>query len=80
MNSNEDKVRSIISKVLKLRKEVINLEDDLVQKYNMDSMQRVEIVIELENTFDIVISDEASVELRTVQQIIEFLNQVVEQK
>ena len=80
MSNYEDKVKSIISKVIKVKKEAIALSDDLVQKYSMDSMQRVEIVIELEKEFDVVISDEVAAALRTLQQILDLLQQTISQK
>ena len=80
MNNYEEKVKSIISKIAKVKKESIKLEDDLVQKYNMDSMQRVEVVIELEKEFDVSISDEVALTLRTVKKIVDLLEQTVNQK
>lgn len=80
MTNHEEKVRTVISKVLKVDRQSIDFDDDLVKKFNMDSMQRVEIVIELENQFDITISDDSAVLLRSLSQILEFLNQVTTQK
>ncbi|MGI0060238.1 MAG: acyl carrier protein [Nitrosotalea sp.] len=80
MNNYEEKVKSIISKVIKVKKESIKLEDDLVKKYNMDSMQRVEVVIELEKEFDVSISDEVALTLCTVKIMLNFLEQTVNQK
>jgi acyl carrier protein len=77
MITNEDKVKNIISKILKVKKESIFLEDDLQGKFNMDSMQRVEIIIELEKTFDAIISDEIAATLRTPQQILRLLEETI---
>lgn len=80
MENREATVRKIISNVIKVKPDVINPDDDLVDKFSMDSMQRVEIVIELEKAFDVSISDDVAVTLRSVKKILDHLEKEVAPK
>ena len=73
MDNQEDRVKTIISRVIKVNTQTLNLDDDLIEKHGMDSMQRVEIVIELEKAFNISIPDNIALTLRTVKKILKFL-------
>ncbi len=73
MENNGTAVRKIVSKIIKKDPSQIDLNDDLIEKYGMDSMQRVEIVIELEKQFNIEISDEVSIKLRTLKNILDLV-------
>ena len=73
MENREATVKKIISNVIKVKPDAIDPGDDLVDKFSMDSMQRVEIVIELEKAFDVSISDDVAVTLRSVKKILDLL-------
>ena len=73
MIKSEMTIRSIISKILKTDPTTMGYADDLVERFGMDSMQRVEIVIELEKAFDVNISDEVAVSLRSLEKILALL-------
>ena len=53
--------------------EVTNLEEDL----NMDSLDAVEVVMALEDAFDITIPDEDSEKFRTIGDIVAYIEQNV---
>ena len=53
--------------------EVTNLEEDL----NMDSLDAVEVVMALEDAFDITIPDEDAEKFRTIGDIVAYIEQNV---
>ena len=70
----EDKVKEIVSNISKVLAQKLGMDDDLIEKYGIDSLKKVEIIIELEKAYDITIDDETALKLRTISQIIEFIN------
>ena len=53
--------------------EVTNLEEDL----NMDSLDAVEVVMALEDAFDVTIPDEDAEKFRTIGDIVAYIEQNV---
>lgn len=80
MDQNEIKVKTIISKIIKIPVDRLANADDLVEKHGMDSLARVEIVTELEKAFDINIDDKAAMELRSVNKCLEFIKEALLKK
>lgn len=66
-------IRSIVSKVIKVDEDLLSAEDDLIDKHGMDSMQRVEIIIEMEKKFDVVIPDDVGTHFRTIKMMAEYV-------
>lgn len=66
-------IKTLASQIMKIKPENIKDDEDLVEKHGMDSMLRVELMIELEKEYDIEIPDDKSIELRTVSKIAEFV-------
>jgi len=53
----KEKIKTIVSKIIKVAPSQFAADDDLIEKHGMDSLARVEIVTELEKEFDILIDD-----------------------
>lgn len=66
MSDIESKLRTVVSSVVKIPAKDLQPDDDLIGKYNVDSMQRIEIVISLEKEFGIGIPDDEASTLRTL--------------
>jgi len=71
---------SIHSKVFHIVKEQINvgnvsMTSDLVDEHNADSLDMVEIIINVEQEFDVHIPDEVVETLRTVGDIVVYVDQ-----
>ena len=71
---------SIHSKVFGIVKEQINvgnvsMASDLVDEHNADSLDMVEIIINVEQEFDVHIPDEVVETLRTVGDIVVYVDQ-----
>jgi len=71
MDPVESKVKGIISKIIKIPVERLANDADLVEKYGMDSLSRVEVLAELEREFDIMIDDSVAMEMRNVEKCFE---------
>ena len=68
-----EKVRKIIAEQLNVDTDDITLDTDLMKDLEADSLDAVEIIMELEDTFDIEIPDEKAEEFKTVASIVEFI-------
>lgn len=70
-SSVEDRVKQIIIEQTGVKPEEITLQSHLVNDLGLDSLDSVELVMALEEEFDIEIEDETAEKLVTVQQVVE---------
>lgn len=70
----EKKVKDIIANVLGIAPEEINMNADWYYDLGGDSLAHVEAVIEMENEFDISITDEQSEKLRKVSDFVDIVS------
>ncbi|MCH2177802.1 MAG: acyl carrier protein [Mariniblastus sp.] len=70
MSSVEEKVIDIVAEQLGVDKEKIKPESNFVNDLGADSLDTVELVMELEEEFDISIPDEAAEKIQTVGEAI----------
>ncbi len=68
-----EKVMDIIAKQLDLDADIITMESKLVEDLKADSLDVVELIMDLEQEFDIEIPDEELPKVRTVGDIVEYL-------
>jgi len=68
-----DRVIDIVADQLGVDKEKISPETSFVNDLGADSLYTVELVMELEEEFDINIPDDAAEKIQTVGQAIEFI-------
>ena len=66
-----EKLRSIICNVLDLEESDVTMESKFVDDLNADSLDFVEIIVEIEATFDLVFDDEAAADIVTVADAVE---------
>lgn len=71
--SIEERVIDIVAEQLGVDKEKITRETSFVNDLGADSLDQVELVMELEEEFDIQIPDDAAEKIQTVGQAIEFI-------
>lgn len=69
----EEKVIHIVSEQMGVDKKEISKETSFVNDLNADSLDTVELVMELEDEFDITIPDEEAEKLKTVGESIAFI-------
>ena len=76
--SVEEKVVDIVSEQLGVSKDQITSDTSFVNDLGADSLDTVELVMELEEEFDINIPDDAAEKIQTVGQAVEHIQQAVE--
>ncbi len=76
--TTESRVREIVAEQLGLNAEEISLDAALTADLGADALDLVELVMALEEEFDLEIGDEEAEGLRTVQEIIDFMGQRVQ--
>lgn len=68
-----EKIRAILVKHLRVSPDAINETTDILEDLSADSLDVVEIIMELEETFGISISDEDAMELKTVKDLMNYI-------
>jgi acyl carrier protein len=72
--SLEDKVKKVIAEKLSVDLEEVVPEASFVDDLGADSLDLVELIMSMEEEFDIEISDEDAEKLATVKDAIDFIN------
>lgn len=78
MSSVGEKVVEIVAEQLRVDRDKITRETSFVQDLGADSLDTVELVMELEEEFDINIPDDAAEKIQTVGQAIDFIEKAQE--
>ena len=73
MSSAGDRVIEIVAEQLGVDKEKVAHDTHFVNDLGADSLDTVELVMELEEEFDVNIPDDAAEKIQTVGQAIEFI-------
>ena len=73
MSVNE-RVKSIVAEQLGISIDEINNESSFIDDLGADSLDTVELVMALEEEFDVEISDEQAENISTVQSAIDYIN------
>jgi acyl carrier protein len=73
MSSVEERVVNIVAEQLGVDKDKIKRESNFVNDLGADSLDTVELVMELEEEFDINIPDDAAEKIQTVGEAIEHI-------
>jgi len=76
----EKEVRRIISERLKVSEAEISLESSLIKDLQADSLDIVEMMMRLEERFDIQIRDEDIPGLDTVGRVVSYVQQKLKEK
>ncbi len=72
--SVEARVKGIICKQLGMNEEEITLDSRLVHDLGVDSLDMIEIIMALEEEYDMEIPDEDAEKFRTVQDLIGYID------
>lgn len=68
-----EKVKEIIVKELRLDPEKVTLEANLTTDLGADSLDAVEVIMALEDEFDLAFSEEAATSIKTVGDIVSYI-------
>jgi acyl carrier protein len=72
-----EKVRELLADQLEIDPMEIDMDTDILDDLGADSLDVVELVMSLEEEFGIVITDEHAGELRTVRQLVDFVEKLI---
>ena len=76
----EEKVVQIVSEQMSVDKSEVSRETSFANDLNADSLDTVELVMELEDEFDMTIPDEDAEKLKTVGEAIDSIQNHLEEK
>ena len=68
-----EKIKEILAEQLDVDPESITMETNIVDDLGADSLDLMELSSELEDEYDVVFADESIGELRTVKEVVEFV-------
>jgi acyl carrier protein len=75
-----EELREMISEKLGIEKDQITETSSFVNDLGVDSLEQVEVIMELEKKFDITIPDEDQDKLSTVGDLLKYLNEKLANK
>ena len=78
--SVEERVIEIVSEQMGVNKDQINKDTSFINDLGADSLDTVELVMELEEEFDITIPDEKAEEIQTVGQAVSYIEEHLKSK
>lgn len=70
-----DKVKSIIAEELGIEEDTILVNSDLADDLGADSLDAIELIMAIEEKFDIEISDVEAAKLKVVSDIVKYLEE-----
>ena len=70
-----EKIREIICEQLELEEDVVTMDAVLLEDLGADSIDLADLVMTLEDEFDLEISDEELENIRTVADIVKFIEE-----
>ena len=70
---NFERLQELIAEGLGVDKEKVTMEADLAQDLGADSLDAVELIMSIEDDYDITIDDETAQSFKTVKEIVDFL-------
>lgn len=68
-----EKVKEIIAEELGIEEDEIKLESDLSEDLGADSLDAIELIMEIESRFDVEIADNEATKIKKVSDIVSFL-------
>ncbi len=71
-----EKIRTIIAEELGVERETIERDSKLAEDLGADSLDAVELIMAIEEEYDIEIDDTEATKIKTVQDIIDYLEKV----
>ena len=80
MASVKERVIDIVAEQLGVSKDQVSPETSFVNDLGADSLDTVELVMELEEEFDIQIPDDQAEKIKTVGQAVEYIKAEVKKK
>jgi acyl carrier protein len=73
--SAEDRLKKIIAKELSVSEEEVTADASFIEDLNADSLDLVELIMALEEEFNIKISDEEADKIKTVRDAMDYVQE-----
>ena len=70
-----EKLRDIISEQLEISEELITMESNLMDDFDADSLDLVDLVMSVEDEFGVEVPEEAVENLKTVGDVVRFIEE-----
>ena len=77
MNTIDDRIKKIISKQLGVKEKKILNNNSFLEDLGADSLDSIELIMKLEEEFNIEISDEDAEHFNTVKNVIDYINKIL---
>jgi acyl carrier protein len=68
-----EKVRGIIAEELGIEEDTIKLESDISEDLGADSLDAIELIMEVESRFEVEIADNEAAKIKKVSDIVNYL-------
>ncbi|MEG1527654.1 MAG: acyl carrier protein [Clostridia bacterium] len=68
-----EKIKNLLAQQLNIPAEKITMESDIIADLGADSLDVVELLMALEETYNIVVPDELANQLKTISSIVDFI-------
>ncbi|MBE7017211.1 MAG: acyl carrier protein [Ruminococcaceae bacterium] len=72
-----ERLRAILADQLGIAIDDINMDTHIINDLGADSLDLVELIMALEDEFNLIVTDEAARELYTVREISEFIEKLI---
>jgi len=69
-----EKIQSILAEQLEVPAESITLDTNIIDDLGADSLDAVELIMSIEDEFDLAIADEDAAKLNTVAKIVKYID------
>ena len=70
-----DKVKELIAEELGIEEDEIKLDSDLSEDLGADSLDAIELIMEIESQFDVEIADSEATKIKLVSDIVNYLEE-----
>ena len=74
-----EKLREVLADQLEIDEEKITMDTHIVNDLGADSLDVVELLMSLEDEYDVTITDDAVRELYTVREVVEFVEKLLDE-
>ena len=75
-----ERIRPVVAEVAELEPEEIRPDDDFLQTLGINSMSLLEVIVEMEKSFGVVIKPERLPELTTLQRTAEVIHELLDRR
>jgi acyl carrier protein len=70
-----DKVKELIAEELGIEEDEIKMDSDLSEDLGADSLDAIELIMEIESQFDVEIADSEATKIKLVSDIVNYLEE-----